>query len=148
MKMLQKLQYQKLSVAGRESSEDRPEVPYYSRTETLWFSFEVLKVKRFGEGFGFFPKKKKKMGWGEGWFLWQIISVTGSVRNSVYRSTEEWTRSKYNLWLICWIIFKEKHNCGNTNKILKMCIDFTKFLTALKCNWKKLYRSEIGNKQK
>ena len=56
-KILQELQCQKLSVTGGKRSENGPNIPYYSRTETLWFSFEVLKMKGFGVGF--FPQKKR-----------------------------------------------------------------------------------------
>lgn len=79
-------------------AEGGPKIPYYSRTETSWFSLKYCKQKGLG---CFFPLKKKKKKEGEeGGFLEQIISVTGLVKNSVYRSTGEWSRSKWNLWLI------------------------------------------------
>lgn len=97
----------------------------------------------------FFSFKEKKKEGEEGGFLEQIISVTGLVKNSVYRSTGEWSRSKWNLWLINCITFKENYSCGNIKNITKRWNNFTNYLTALKCNWKKKSkRSEIRNKKK
>lgn len=55
--------------------------------------FKVLKTKGFEVVFSFKEKKKKE---GRGGLLEHTISVTGSVRNGVCRSTIECRRSKNN----------------------------------------------------
>lgn len=84
----------------------------------------------------FFLLKNKGV---KGLFLEENFSYWASQKHSTYK----WTRNKINMWLICWIIFKERHNCGNTCKISQACSDL--FTIALKHRWKTSYRPETGN---